>query len=96
LAALQHEAGAQETYRAGYEHARRAFQLGEQVRKIREEQHITQGELAEKAGTSQPAIARLEAGGAEPKLDTLERIGRALGMDLVVRFELPTEQGTLV
>jgi HTH-type transcriptional regulator/antitoxin HipB len=85
--------GAGEAVQVGYERARRAFEIGEQVRRLRDERSMTQEELAEKAGTSQPAIARLEAGGAEPKLDTLERIGHALGVELVVRFEARREVG---
>ena len=72
--------------RAGYEAARRAFELGDQVRSFREAQGISQAELAQRMGTSQSAIARLEAGGVDPKLETLERVSRALGVDLVVEF----------
>jgi len=42
---------------AGYERARRAFELGEQIRALREEQHISQAELARRMGSTQPAIA---------------------------------------
>jgi len=35
---------------------------------------------------TQQAIARIENGGVTPTLDSLERIGSALGVDLVVRF----------
>lgn len=74
---------------AGYEAARRAFELGEQVRQLRTARGISQAELARLLGTSQPAIARLEAGGVQPKFDTLERIGRALGVELAVEFREP-------
>jgi HTH-type transcriptional regulator/antitoxin HipB len=77
--------------RVGYERARLAFELGEQIRHLREQRNMTQDELAARSGTSQPAIARTEAGGVEPKLDTLERIGIALGVQLVVRFEAPEQ-----
>jgi ribosome-binding protein aMBF1 (putative translation factor) len=86
VAAFQEEDG-RTAIAAGYEHARRAHELAEQIRRLREEQGMTQEQLAEKVGTTQPAIARLEAGGTEPRLDTLERIGSALGLELVVRFE---------
>jgi len=47
---------------------------------------LAQGELADRAGTSQSAIARLERGHSSPTLSTLERLVRAAGFDL--RIEL--------
>ncbi|MGD9892533.1 MAG: helix-turn-helix domain-containing protein [Dehalococcoidia bacterium] len=73
--------------RAGYDQAQLAFELGEQVRRLREARGMSQQELARRAGTSQPAIARLEAGGVDPRLETLHRLGRALDADLVLRFQ---------
>ena len=52
---------------------------------LREESGLTQGDVAARMGTSQPVIARLEAGGRDPRLSTLERYARALGADLEVR-----------
>ena len=73
--------------RAGYEKARLGFELGEQVRKLREERGLNQQELARLAGTSQPAIARLEASGVDPRLETLRRLSHALDADLVLRLQ---------
>ena len=73
--------------RDGYEHARRAFEMGERVRLLREEHGLSQRELAERIGSTQPAIARLEAGGVSPSLGTLERIAEALGSALVIEFQ---------
>jgi len=75
--------------RPGYERARRAFELGERVRHIREERGLSQRELAEMIGSTQPAIARLEAGGVAPSIQTLGRIAAALGRKLVVDFAIP-------
>jgi transcriptional regulator with XRE-family HTH domain len=72
--------------RAGYQEAREAFQLAERVRQVRERLGITQAELAARIGSTQPAIARLEAGGVSPSLATLRRIAAALGMELVVEL----------
>jgi transcriptional regulator with XRE-family HTH domain len=69
---------------AGYERARRAFELGEQLRALREAQRLSQSELARRMGSTQPAIARLEAGRVAPSLDTLDRAAAALGVELVV------------
>jgi HTH-type transcriptional regulator / antitoxin HipB len=70
----------------GYQKAKAALEWGEQVREEREAAGLTQAELAAAVGTSQPAIARLEAGGVSPTLDTLSRVAEALGLELVVEF----------
>lgn len=47
---------------------------------------LSQCALAERAGTSQSAVARLEPGGVQPSVDTLQRLLAAAGFTL--RFEL--------
>ena len=74
---------------AGYGRARRAFELGEQIRALRETQHLSQSELARRMGSTQPAIARLEAGRVAPSLNTLDRAAAALGVELVITFQEP-------
>lgn len=74
---------------AAYRAADRAITFGEQVRRIREAQGVSQAELARRMATSQSAIARLEAGGVDPKLGTLERLSRALGADLILDLRMP-------
>ena len=69
---------------AGYERARRSFEIGSRVRELRTERGLTQAQLAARVGTSQSALARLEAGGVEPRISTLEAIGNALGVKLIV------------
>jgi transcriptional regulator with XRE-family HTH domain len=56
------------------------------IRESRGRANLTQRELAERAGMSQPAIAKLEQGAANPTLDTLARCAAAAGFDL--RLEL--------
>jgi transcriptional regulator with XRE-family HTH domain len=46
----------------------------------------TQAELAERAGTTQPVISRLECGTVEPTLSVLERVALATGEPLVLRL----------
>ncbi|HMD83576.1 MAG TPA: helix-turn-helix transcriptional regulator, partial [Terriglobia bacterium] len=48
---------------------------------------LTQAELARKMGTTQPVLARLEGGRAHPSMRTLERLARATGTRLLIRFE---------
>ncbi len=45
---------------------------------------ISQAELARRIGVRQPMIARLEAGMQTPKIDTLVRLAKALGVDFTI------------
>ena len=76
------EPGADEAYAA----ARLAFELGRAVRELREQRGWSQAQLAEVAAMTQSAIARFEAGGTVPTLQVLERLARALDVELAVRF----------
>ena len=60
--------------------------IAERVADRRQELGLSQRELAELTGTTQSAIARLEAGGRPPRIDTLLRIADALDCDLVVEL----------
>jgi len=59
------------------------------VRDLRKRQRLSQRRLAELARTSQPAIAAYESGSKSPRLRTLERLARAVGMEAVVDFVPP-------
>jgi HTH-type transcriptional regulator / antitoxin HipB len=72
---------------AAYEQARLRFELAEAIRARREELGWSQRQLAERAGMSQPGIARFEAGGTTPTLPLLERLAAALGLTLTVSLE---------
>lgn len=52
---------------------------GHLVRYARARAELTQGDLADRVGTTQSAIARLEAAGANPRVDTLARALHAAG-----------------
>ena len=54
------------------------------VREARRRAGLTQRELAERAGTTQSAIARLETGRSTPSFDTVLRLVRLCGFDLDV------------
>ncbi|MGN9906326.1 helix-turn-helix domain-containing protein [Phytohabitans sp. LJ34] len=60
--------------------------MGRAVRELREQHGWSQSQLAEIAGMTQSAVARFEAGGTVPTLTVLERLARALDVDLAVRF----------
>jgi transcriptional regulator with XRE-family HTH domain len=75
-----------EEYRQGYAEARRAFLIGQAVRERRLALGLSQVELATRAGMTQPALSRLEAGGVVPTIPLLERISLALDADLIVEI----------
>lgn len=66
--------------------------LGQLIYDLRTEAGLSQRELAERMGTTQSVISRLEeGGGARHRIDTLGRVATALGRHLVVSFprEIP-------
>jgi ribosome-binding protein aMBF1 (putative translation factor) len=75
-----------EQYRQGYAEARRAFLIGQAIRERRLALGLSQTELAARAGMTQPALSRLEAGGVVPTIPLLERISIALDADLIVEI----------
>lgn len=76
------------TFREAYEHYRDALTVGMKIRDLRENAGLTQKQLADRMGVSQQVIARLESGEADnPTVSTLERIAKATGHRLQVRFE---------
>lgn len=62
------------------------------LRRIRTESNISQADLAARAGTSQPALARYETGVALPTLPTLERLLSACGRELQIEAPRSTEK----
>ncbi len=52
------------------------------VREARRRKGLTQAQLAQLAGTTQSAIARLESGRTSPSFDDVLRLLRLMGMDL--------------
>jgi|SRR5437764_6448200 len=73
-------------YHEGYAEGRRAFLIGQAVRERRLALGLSQVELAARAGMTQPALSRLEAGGTVPTIPLLERISAALDADLIVEI----------
>lgn len=63
---------------------RQARNIGQRVRKARNELGLRQDELAVAAGVSTRAIHQIEHGKATGRLDTLTRVLDVLGLDLSV------------
>lgn len=65
--------------------------LAQGVKGHRQRLGLSQQEVAEMTGTTQSAIARLEAGTRPPRIDTLLRIANALDCELVVDLRSRTK-----
>jgi transcriptional regulator with XRE-family HTH domain len=63
-----------------YQELAHRFAVVRQLIAHREQHGWSQRELADRAGMKQPQLARLETGQVEPKLDTLERLAKAMGV----------------
>ena len=70
--------------RAGVE---QDLDLGQLIYDLRTQAGLSQRELAERMGTTQSVISRLEeGGGAKNRIDTLARVATALDRHLVLSF----------
>jgi hypothetical protein len=65
--------------------------IGDLIREARAAAGLTQHALAERAGTSQPAVARYEGGAVLPTLTTLERLLIACGRRPVITAAAATD-----
>jgi len=62
--------------------------LGTVIRKLREEQRMTQEQLARKSSVTQGYIAKLELGMKKnPSLPTIKKLARALGVPVTELLE---------
>ena len=59
----------------------------ELLRQARERAGLSQRQLAQRAGTAQSVIARIERGLTSPTWDTLERLLEAAGFELAAQVE---------
>ena len=62
------------------------LEAGYQITRLRILRGLTQTQLAERVGTRQPSIARLESGQSSPSLSFLKRIVEALDGDLEIHI----------
>ncbi len=88
LNGLKSRALARPEVRREYEKLREEFELLDEILKARAEAGLTQAELAERIGTTQSAVARMETaiGKHSPSIATLKRYASALGYRLQLRL----------
>ncbi len=85
---LRTKALANAEVKAEYEKLADEFSLLDEFLKARAAQGLTQAQVAEKIGTTQSAVARMESGSGKhsPSLATLSKYADALGCKLEVRL----------
>ena len=69
-----------------YEALEPEFAIAKAVIKKRLEKGLTQSELAQKVGTKQSAISRLESGNYNPSVSFLGKVAKALDLKLLISF----------
>lgn len=87
---LKHTALQKSAVRAAYEALGAEFEILRQMLQARQDAGLTQAQVAERMGTKQPAVTRLEAslssGKHSPSLTTLRKYAEAVGCRLEVRL----------
>ena len=74
-------------FKEGYEEERLALQLAEKISQLRKSKHLTQTELAQRMGTSQQAVSRIESAAYDGfSFKTLEKIAMATHTRLDINF----------
>jgi transcriptional regulator with XRE-family HTH domain len=64
-----------------------------QLARLRILHGLTQEQLADRVGTKQPSIARLESGTSEPRISFLRKVASALGSRVEIRIVPVQESG---
>ena len=73
-------------FRKLWEDAQPEFELRSALINARLKGELTQAEIAERAGTTQSAIARFESGGSNPTLAFMQRLSEAVGARLEIKL----------
>ena len=73
-----------------YEKEKIKNKIAQMIIQLRQREGLTQEELAKRANTSQPVIARLERGTDSriPSLELLNKIAHSLGRELEISFKV--------
>jgi ribosome-binding protein aMBF1 (putative translation factor) len=69
-----------------YDELEPIYEIRKQLIELRLQQGLSQKELADRIGTKQSAISRLENGSYNPSIDFLSKLAHALGKEIQVKF----------
>jgi len=87
LKTLKAELLADPKTRAEYDAVANEFEMARELIAARSRAGLTQGEVAERMGTTQSVVARLESGRRAPSMRTVQRYAQAVGARAVVHLE---------
>lgn len=87
LQSLKAELLADTDTRAEYDAMAEEFGMARELIAARTRAGLTQGEVAQRMGTTQSVIARLEGGTRMPSIRTIQRYAKAVGARAVVHLE---------
>lgn len=73
-------------FRREYDALEEEFRLAAELIKARARAGLSQGDLARRMGTSQPAVARLESGRHRPTTRSIEAYAKATGHRVEIRL----------
>lgn len=71
--------------------------IGENIKRIRKEKNLTQKKLGEMCGIAEPTIRKYESNKLNPKIETIDKIASALGVnivDIMERFTMEQWENT--
>jgi len=83
---LKSELFESEEVKEEYEKLNVMYEIKKQIIRYRIENNLTQKELADRIGTKQSAISRLENDDYNPSVEFLDKVAHALGKKLEIRF----------
>lgn len=86
LARLKKEWLGDPEFRAAYAALEPEFAVARAIISARRHANLTQKQLAERMGTTQSVVARLESGRVMPSMKTLFRVAEATGTHPDIRF----------
>ena len=87
LARIKSDMLAAPDVRAAYDALADEFTIARELIAARARAGLSQAEVAQRIGTTQSVIARLESGKRPPSLRTVQRFAQAVGARAVVRIE---------
>jgi len=75
-----------------YEKLRPQYELISQIIATRNEEGLTQEDLAERTGIARSNISRLESGNYNPSFEFLSRVARGLGREIHIELRQPSHE----
>ena len=86
LKQVKKELLADDTFRREYDALAEEFTIASRLIKARSQANLTQSQVAQRMGTTQSVVARLESGHPLPSLRSLTRYAEAIGKKIEIRL----------